>query len=163
MASPSSWWRHQMETFFVLLALCKGNPPVTSGFPLQSLWRGALMISLICTWTNSWANNRDAGDLRRHCAHYGAAVMTASLFPFDDVIMPYQSSVASLILVPIACSAPSHYLNQFWRILKWGHTKIDIFKMHDKFCHENAFHISICKMSAVLFRSQNINISRLCT
>ena len=28
-------WRRQMETFSTLLALCAGNPPVTSGFPLQ--------------------------------------------------------------------------------------------------------------------------------
>ena len=32
-------------------------------------WRGALMFSLICAWTNSWANNRGASDLRRHRAH----------------------------------------------------------------------------------------------
>ena len=30
-----SWWRHQMETFFALLALCEGNPSVTGGFPSQ--------------------------------------------------------------------------------------------------------------------------------
>ena len=28
-----SRWRHQMEIFFVLLALCEGNPSVTAGFP----------------------------------------------------------------------------------------------------------------------------------
>ena len=27
---------HQMETFFALLTLCEGNPPVTGGFPSQS-------------------------------------------------------------------------------------------------------------------------------
>ena len=32
---PSSWWRHQMETFFALLAICAGNSPVTSEFPTQ--------------------------------------------------------------------------------------------------------------------------------
>ena len=26
----NTWWRHQMETFFMLLALCEGNPPVPS-------------------------------------------------------------------------------------------------------------------------------------
>ena len=26
-------WRHEMEIFFVLLALCEGNPAVTAGFP----------------------------------------------------------------------------------------------------------------------------------
>ena len=28
-----TWWRHQMETFFALLALCLGNSPVTGEFP----------------------------------------------------------------------------------------------------------------------------------
>ena len=31
----SSWWRHQMETFSTLLALCAGNSPVTGEFPSQ--------------------------------------------------------------------------------------------------------------------------------
>ena len=30
-----SWWRHQMETFSALLALCVGNSPVTGEFPAQ--------------------------------------------------------------------------------------------------------------------------------
>ena len=33
------------------------------------------MFSLIYAWTNARANNRDAGDLRRHCAHCDVAVM----------------------------------------------------------------------------------------
>ena len=43
--------------------------------PHKAQWRGALMFSLICAWTNSWANNGDAGDLRRHRAHYDVTVM----------------------------------------------------------------------------------------
>ena len=30
-----SWWRHQMETFSALLALCAGNSPATGEFPAQ--------------------------------------------------------------------------------------------------------------------------------
>ena len=30
------WWRHQMETFSVLLALCEGNSPVSGEFTAQS-------------------------------------------------------------------------------------------------------------------------------
>ena len=33
------------------------------------------MFSLICAWTNGWVNNRDAGDLRRHCDHYDVTLM----------------------------------------------------------------------------------------
>ena len=69
------WWRHQMETFSALLALCAGNSPVTGEFPSQGQWRGALMFSLICSWINGWVNNREGGDLRSHRAHYDAIVM----------------------------------------------------------------------------------------
>ena len=30
-----AWWRHQVETFSALLALCTGNSPVTGEFPAQ--------------------------------------------------------------------------------------------------------------------------------
>ena len=32
---PVPWWRHQMETFSALLALCAGNSPVSGEFPAQ--------------------------------------------------------------------------------------------------------------------------------
>ena len=70
-----TWWHHQMETFSTSLALSEGNPPVTSGFPSQRQWCGALMSSLICSWRNSWAHKPDAGDLRHHRAHYDLTVM----------------------------------------------------------------------------------------
>ena len=38
-------------------------------------WHGALMFSLISAWTNGYANNRNAGDLSRHRAHYDVTVM----------------------------------------------------------------------------------------
>ena len=47
--------------------------PVNS--PHKGQWRGALMFSLICAWMIDWVNNREAGDLRRHRAHYDVIVM----------------------------------------------------------------------------------------
>ena len=47
--------------------------PVNS--PHKGWWRGALMFSLICAWTSGWINDRDAGDLKRHRAHYDVIVM----------------------------------------------------------------------------------------
>ena len=38
------------------------------------------MLSLICAWTSGWANNRDAGNLRRHRAYYDVTVMTSDIF-----------------------------------------------------------------------------------
>ena len=38
-------------------------------------WCGALKFSLICAWTNGWANNRDAGDLRGQRAHFDVTLL----------------------------------------------------------------------------------------
>ena len=70
-----SWWRHQMETSYVLLAICAGNSPVMVNSSHKGQWRGALMFSLICVWIKGWVNNREAGDLRRYSAHYDVTVM----------------------------------------------------------------------------------------
>ena len=43
--------------------------------PHKGQWRRALMFSLICAWINSWVNNREAVDLRRHHAHYDVIVI----------------------------------------------------------------------------------------
>ena len=71
----ASWWRHQMEIFSALLALCVGNSPVLVKSPHKGQWRGALVFSLICTRINGWVNNDEAGDLRRNHAHYDVTVM----------------------------------------------------------------------------------------
>ena len=47
--------------------------PVNS--PHKGQWNGALSFSLNCVWINSWANNRETGDLRSHHAHYDVIVM----------------------------------------------------------------------------------------
>ena len=70
-----SWWRHQMETFSALLAICAAHSPVPAKSPHKGQWRGALMFSLICAWINGWVNNREAGDLRRHRTHYYVTVV----------------------------------------------------------------------------------------
>ena len=43
--------------------------------PHKGKWRGALTFSLICACIYGWVNNRKAGDLRRHHAHYDVTVM----------------------------------------------------------------------------------------
>ena len=67
-AFTRAWWRHQMETFSALLAICAGNSPVPGEFPTQrpvNQW----------AWINGRVNNREAGDLRRYRAHYDVTVM----------------------------------------------------------------------------------------
>ena len=85
-SNPYTWWRHQMETFSELLAICAGNSPVPVNSPHKGQWRGALMFSLICARIIGWVNNGEVSDLRRQHAHYDAIVMTlfvAGLASFD--------------------------------------------------------------------------------
>ena len=53
--------------------------------PHKDQWRGGLMFSLFCARTNGWANNRDAGDLTRHGAHYEVIVMSLT----ENLPRPY--------------------------------------------------------------------------
>ena len=69
------WWRHQMEIFPPYWPFVWGihRPAVIS--PHKSQWRGALKFSLVFASINGWKNNREADDLRRHCAHCDVNVM----------------------------------------------------------------------------------------
>ena len=78
---PITWWRHQMETFSALLAICVGNSPVPVNSPHKGQWSGAFMFSLIWVWINAWVNNREAGDLRRRRGHYDVTLMTCMWKP----------------------------------------------------------------------------------
>ena len=105
--------------------------PVNS--PNKGQWRGALMFSLICARTNSWVNNRDAGDLRRHRAHYDVPVMAhgklkwralrrkgtwliISLWPSDAIWR--HISWSTLVPVTASCqTAQSPHLNHCWLMI----------------------------------------------
>ena len=65
------WWRHQMETFSALLAICAGFPaqrPVARSFDV--------FFDLRLNKRLSSLNNREAGDLRSFHVHYDVIVMT---------------------------------------------------------------------------------------
>ena len=65
-------WRHQMETFSASLAFVREVHPLPVDCPHKGQW---LLFSLICAYTNGRINNRDAGDLKNHRAHYNVIVM----------------------------------------------------------------------------------------
>ena len=70
-------WKHFLRYWHFVRGIHRA--PVNS--PHKGQWRGALMLSLISTWTNSRANNGDADDLRRHRAHYEVTVMKLASRP----------------------------------------------------------------------------------
>ena len=70
-----SWWRHQMETFSALLAICAGNSPVTGEFPAQRPVTRSFDVFFDLR-LNKRLNNHKVSDLRRYHAHYNVTVMT---------------------------------------------------------------------------------------
>ena len=69
-----------METFSTLLVLCAGNSPATGEFPTQSPVTRSFDVFYDLCLNNGSVNNREAGDLRRHRAHYDVIVMNVALF-----------------------------------------------------------------------------------
>ena len=114
-------WKH----FPLYWAIVRGihRSPVNS--PHKGQWCGALMFSLICAWINSWVNNREAGDLRRHCTHY------------DVTVMIYGTK------------ALGHHWFREWLVARWRQaiTSIDIdwssFQCSDTYLREIVFKIPI--------------------
>ena len=75
-----------MGTFSALLTICAGNSPVTGEFHSQRPVTRGLMLSLIYAWTNGWVNTRDAGNLRRHRAHYDVTAMFFKMVVFVEKV-----------------------------------------------------------------------------
>ena len=75
ISDVDSFWRHQMETFSALLAICVGNSPVIGEFPARRPVTRIFDVFFDLGLINSWVNSGKAGDLRRHLAHYDVTVM----------------------------------------------------------------------------------------
>ena len=76
-AKQFTWWRHQIQTFSALLAICAGNSPVPGEFPTQRPVTRSFGVFFDLRLNNGWANNGEAGDMRRYRAHYDVNVMDA--------------------------------------------------------------------------------------
>ena len=98
LISAQPWWRHQMKTFFALLAFCAGRSPVTGEFPAQRpVTRSFDGFFLSAPWINGWANIREAVDLRRHPAHYDVIVMAIRY------LKKYMETKSKIDCIPTEC------------------------------------------------------------
>ena len=69
-----SWWRHQMETFSALLAICAGNS-VAGEIPAQMPVTRNFDVFFDLRLNKRLSKHRKVGDLRRFHAHYDVTVM----------------------------------------------------------------------------------------
>ena len=86
-----------METFPALLALCAGNSPVTVEFPAHRPVTRSFDVPF-----DLRVSPREAGDLRRHHAHY------------DVIVMVNYGNAGALL--SIVNSIPSGILPLLWTI-----------------------------------------------
>ena len=107
-----------MKTFPFCWPFVRGiyRSPVNS--PHKGQWRGTLMFSLICVWTNAWVNNRDADDWRRHQVHYDVInVEPVQAITYRQV---WRTSPASQIRVPWRNSQSRiWWINCWWNWRCW--------------------------------------------
>ena len=72
-------WRHQMETFSALLAICAGNSPVPSEFIAQRPVTRSFDVFFDLHPNKRLSKQWRAGDLRRYRAQYDVTVMESKL------------------------------------------------------------------------------------
>ena len=94
----SSWWRHQMETFSALLAICAGNSPVPGEFPAQRpvTWSCDVFVDLRLNkrlskkpW--SWRFETLMRPLWRHCnvEHFTCDIFNDSFCTFTQIWLKF--------------------------------------------------------------------------
>ena len=111
--------------------------------PHKGQWHGALMFSLICIWINGWVNNREAGDLRRHRAHYDVIVMAMysvlASFPSTSVSQVYMQitrfsfdhdvKISDLRKSEVLNSVTWHDGSDFWNT--WFRIAVTLWWLHE--------------------------------
>ena len=105
--------------------------------PHKGQWRGALMFALKCAWTNGRVNNRDAANLRRHCAHYNVIEWTNNNMQIKITDMESINSSGS------DCRPTSWILRRRPPGLGFGLLTICLHILHSVFKFKNVLHVGL--------------------
>ena len=133
-SNVSKWWC--VWIIYFMMTSSNGNFRVTGPLcgeftghrwipPHKGQWRRALMFSLICARINGWVNNCEAGDLRRHDAHYGVTVMQywlpggMCLSTDDRKKLRYHPLPRVASKQEDTCKRYAHNLRFFWGISQY--------------------------------------------
>ena len=102
-----------METSSALLAICAGNSPVTGEFPLQRPVTRSYNVFFHLRMNKRLINNREAGDLRRYCAHYDVTVVRRIAKENLKVHVQFTRAIRSC-----DCKISENY-QCIWNVLEW--------------------------------------------
>ena len=62
-----------------------------------------IFSALLALFASKQVNNREAGDLRRHCAHYNVNVMMTA----DGMLTQWSRASAAMVLTKISWNIPA--------------------------------------------------------
>ena len=101
-----AWWRHQMETFSALLAICAGNSPVHGEFPAQRPVTRSFDVFFDMHPTNrfskqslDWWFQTASRSLWRHCNGWSTARLTGAWVYWPIFLVGLQSKVQSMLYI----------------------------------------------------------------
>ena len=102
------WWRHQMETFSALLALCAGNSPVTGEFPSQRPVRRSFLEVFIDLRLNKRLSKQSWGrwyktPLRWLWRYCNETANYAHVLYIDCILLWFSSCFAFIVLCVLTC------------------------------------------------------------
>ena len=112
------WWRHQMETFSALLAICAGNSPVPGEFPAQKpvtrsfgVFFDLRLIKRLRKQSWGWWFETLPRPLWRHSNELHGPVYL-SIFPLECGHMRARASQFTVILIayPTVCKVWKRFL-----------------------------------------------------
>ena len=104
-----------METFSALLAICAVNSPVIGEFPAHRPVTRSFDVFFICAWINGWVNSREAGDLRRHGAHYDITVMRLTW----QLLLSHPYYIRDGAISCVGFNISSVWHNNYWYLICW--------------------------------------------
>ena len=110
----TTWWRHQIETFFALLAFCEGNPMFTGGFPSQRLVTQSFDVFFYLRLNKrvskqpwGWWFETPSRSLWRHCYEYqphSCCAKRLGLGRIDRLVQERRDSSALAMELRLSCT-----------------------------------------------------------
>ena len=158
----NTWWRHEMETFSALLAICAGNSPDHGEFPAQrpvtrsfDVFFDLRLNKRLSKQSWGWWFETPSRPLWRH------RIMIWSFSTISRLVPPYVISERCNHFLRrwLASPVPCHCFNLCYLIVNWTPWKKlqrnlnqNAFFLYRKWHHESFMR----KMSAILFRLQYV-------
>ena len=124
-----TWWRHQIETFSALLAICEGNSPITGEFPAQRPMTRSFDVFIdlrpnkrLCKQWWGWWFETPSRSLWRHCSE---SMLTTDVSPplckeLSVATMIYEIWQISLMFKQSFCNnLRLNLLSALWNVLRY--------------------------------------------